>query len=97
MLEFVLHNNNFKLIGDMYHQILGTAIETKCAFPRACLIIDYKGHFRQKKLILLKRYLKDAWMVVFYYDHLIQTLIIFGFFLITFTHQEHFFLKSRKN
>ena len=58
MLEFVLHNNNFKLIGDMHHQILGTAIETKCAFPRACLIIDYKGHFSSEEINIIKKIFK---------------------------------------
>lgn len=58
MLEFVLHNNNFKLIGDMYHQILGTAIETKCAFLHACLIIDYKDHFSSEEINIIKKIFK---------------------------------------
>ena len=41
-LKFILRNNNFKFDEIFYNQTEGTAMETKCAPPYACLVVGYK-------------------------------------------------------
>ena len=68
-LEFVLCNNNFRFNMDMFHQILGTAMGTKCAPPYACLTIGYKeeeslfkehlpNYFSLEEINIIKRIFK---------------------------------------
>ena len=40
MLEFVLKSNYFEFNRKVKQQLSGTAIETKCALPYACIFMD---------------------------------------------------------
>ena len=41
-IKFILKNNNFLFDSKMFNQVFGTAIESKCASPYACLTKEYQ-------------------------------------------------------
>ena len=76
-IEFILKNNNFLLDSKMFNQIIGTAIDTKCAPPYACLPIGYQEetklftqelskYFSNEECLLIteffKRYMDDGFI-----------------------------------
>ena len=77
-LEFVLKNNNFYFDDQIYNQIEGTAMGTKCAPPYACLTIGHQEetklfnielpkYFTNEEIILIKkifkRYMDDGILI----------------------------------
>ena len=78
-LEFVLTNNNFMFDDKFYHQIVGTAMGSKCAPPFACLTVAYLEESKLFPIILpnyfnilqqkwiednLKRYMDDGFLAL---------------------------------
>ena len=63
-LEFVLTNNNFMFDNKVYHQIVGTAMGSKCAPPFACLTVAYLEESKLFPIILPKYFniLQQKWI-----------------------------------
>ena len=68
-IEFILRNNNFFFDSKMFYQIIGTAMDTKCAPSYACLIIGYQEetklftqdlpkYFSNEECLLFKEFFK---------------------------------------
>ena len=68
-IEFILKNKNFSFDSEMFNQIIGTAMRTKCAPPYACLTIGYQEetklftqeliqYFSNEECLLFKEFFK---------------------------------------
>ena len=53
-IEFILKNKNFSFDSEMFNQIIGTAMRTKCAPPYACLTIGYQEETKLSTQELIK-------------------------------------------